>query len=191
MDSQLADLSTDEIVMAIRDGDIESYRQIVVRYQGEVMKIANAMILQASDRDDLVQQVFVRVFQRLEQYETGRGFGKWVKGIARNMVREELRKRCRYRGRIEAYAKSVLAFWDQRDGSADQDEERHRKQALAECLDGLKQPSSEAVRLHYLDAKKTDEVASILGCSGGAIRTLLCRARVQLRACLESKGVIT
>lgn len=194
MDPDAADLSTDEIVVEIGRGAIEAYRQIVVRYQREVIKIVNAMLLDVSARDDVVQQVFVRAFQKLDQYEIGRGFGKWLKAIARNLVREELRKRCRYRGRIEAYARSVLDQLDEGDsggGTVWREEERKRSLALNECLKTLEDSSAQAVRLHYLEGKKTEEIAGLLGRSAGAVRTLLCRARANLRSCMESKGVLT
>ena len=45
MNPESADLSTDEIVVTVRAGDVDSFRQIVVRYQGEVLKIVNAMLI--------------------------------------------------------------------------------------------------------------------------------------------------
>tara|TARA_R110002096_G_scaffold24760_19_gene78016 strand:- start:20846 stop:21427 length:582 start_codon:yes stop_codon:yes gene_type:complete len=193
MKPDAADFSTDEIVAQIRKGDVEAYRQIVVRYQGEVLKIVNAMLIDYSAREDVVQQVFVRAFQALDQYEIGRGFGKWVKAIARNMVREELRKRYRYKGRIEAYAKSVIERLDGVEANeiGKNEEIWLRRQALGECLGGLEESAAEAVRLHYLERKKTEEIAGVIGKSAGAVRTLLYRARGQLRKCMESKGVLT
>lgn len=108
MNAESADLSTDEIIAAVRAGDPEAYRQIVVRYQGEVLKIVNAMLVNYSAREDIVQQVFVNAYHGLHQYEPGRGFGQWLKQIARNKVREELRKQYRYQGRLEAYAKALV-----------------------------------------------------------------------------------
>lgn len=193
MKPDAADFSTDEIIAEIRGGDVEAYRQIVVRYQGEVLKIVNAMLIDYNAREDVVQQVFVRAFQALDQYEIGRGFGKWLKAIARNMVREELRKRYRYKGRIEAYAKSVIERFDTDDTNevGKNEEIWMRRQALSECIGGLEEKAAAAVKLHYLEQKKTEEIAGLIGRSAGAVRTLLYRARGQLRQCMESKGVLT
>jgi RNA polymerase sigma-70 factor (ECF subfamily) len=190
MPPDAADFSTDDVVAAVRRGEIELYRQIVVRYQGDVLKVVNAMLLDASAREDVVQQVFVLAFRRLDQYELGRGFGKWLKGIARHQVLEELRKRRRYRGRLDAYAGEL----EQRlraDEPADTDAERERRDALRECIESLEESTRRALRLHYVEARPTDVVGHLLGRSGGAVRTLLCRARGQLRRCLEAKGVLS
>lgn len=187
--AESADLSTDEIVAAVRGGDVEAYRQIVLRYQGEVLKIVNAMLVDYATRQDVAQQVLVKAFHSLHQYETGRGFGRWIKAIARNQVKEELRKQYRYSGRIEAYAKAVVERLDAPSEEADRERARQRGDALRDCLEHIDQASARAVRMHYLEHIKTDEIARILGSTGGAIRTMLYRARGQLRACLEGKGV--
>lgn len=182
-----ADLSTDEIVAAVLAGDLESYRQIVLRYQQEVMRVVNALVFDLSAREDIVQQVFVRAYRALDQYESGRGFGKWLKAIARNLVREELRKMLRHRGRVEAYARLAL---DRLDSPADEELRVARERALRECLGTLEQHdthAAKAVRWHYLEARGTEEIASEMKRSGGAVRTLLYRARAVLRDCMESK----
>jgi RNA polymerase sigma-70 factor (ECF subfamily) len=129
-------------------------------------------------------------FRKIDQYEIGRGFGKWIKAIARNRVREELRKRYRYKGRIAAYANLVVDRLDAADMEEADDEDRARREALNECVGMLADKAAQVVRLHYGDRKKTEQIASAIGRSGGAVRTLLYRARNQLKDCLESKGVM-
>ncbi len=191
MSADAADFSTDDVVAAVRRGEIELYRQIVVRYQGDVLRIVNAMLLDVSGREDVVQQVFVRAFQRLDQYEPGRGFGKWLKAIARNLVLEELRKRYRYRGKLDAYAVELEKRLESGDDRTEEDVDRERRDALRECLEGLEEATRRAIRLHYVEARATEVVGLELGRSGGAVRTMLCRARGQLRRCLEAKGVLS
>jgi RNA polymerase sigma-70 factor (ECF subfamily) len=182
-----ADFSTDEIVAAVLAGDLEAYRQIVLRYQNEVMRVVNALVFDLSAREDIVQQVFVRAYRALDQYESGRGFGKWLKAIARNLVREELRKTLRHRGRVEAYAKLALERLDSPD---DEELRLAREQALRDCLEIMEQQdthAARAVRWHYLEARQTADIAVEMKRSAGAVRTLLYRARALLRDCLESK----
>lgn len=182
-----ADLSTDEIVALVRAGEIEAYRQIVLRYQNDVMRVVNALVIDVSAREDIVQQVFLRAFRALDQYELGRGFGSWLKAIARNLVREELRKMLRHRGRVEAYATLAL---QRLDSPEDEQLRQERERALIECLEELDRcdtHAAQAVHRHYFDALRTDQIASEMKRSGGAIRTLLYRARAVLRDCLETK----
>ncbi len=190
MNNESADLSTDDVIRAVRNGELEAYRQIVARYQGDVLKIVNAMLSNPSTRDDVVQQVFVQAYQNLHQYEIGRGFSQWIKAITRNKVKEELRKLYRYQGRIEAYAKALVDRLEHPDEEKNREVAQIRNSALQECLKTLEGTSADAVKLHYIDGKKTEDVASTVGKSAGAIRTLLYRARGQLRACMEGKGVL-
>lgn len=189
--SDPADLSTDELVAAVLAGEIETYRQIVLRYQNDVMRVVNALVFELSAREDIVQQVFVRAYRALDQYEFGRGFGKWLKAIARNLVREELRKMLRHRGRVEAYATLAL---ERLDSPEDEELRLARERALRDCLDTLEEldtHAARAVRSHYLEARRTEEIAAEMTRSGGAIRTLLYRARAILRDCIESKQSFT
>jgi len=134
--------------------------------------------------------VFIRAFQKLHQYETGRGFAKWLKAITRNMVREELRKRYRYQNRIKKYAERVIDEMEE-DSHADREAaQRDKQRTLNECIDLLEEKAGKAGRLHYVEQKATEQVAQTLGRTGGAVRPLLYRARAQLKPCLESPGVM-
>lgn len=75
------------------------------------------------------------------------------------------------------------------DSPADREDTRRRSEALDECLDSLEENAGQSIRLRYLEHKTSEEIAETMGRSSGAIRTLLYRARAQLRTCMESKGV--
>jgi len=151
------------------------------------------MVIDSAAREDVVQQVFIRAYRALDQYEIGRGFGHWVKAIARNLVREELRKMLRHRGRVEAYARLALDRLDAVTpaGATEEEESRAaRETALRECLDGLDTAAARVVRQHYIEGRKTGEIAAEMRRTDGAVRTLLYRSRALLRDCLESKHAL-
>lgn len=187
--SDPADWPTDDIVAAILDGEIEEFRHLVRRYQSAVAAIAHATLGDSDQVADLVQQVFIRAFENLDQFDQEKSFSLWIKGIARNVVREELRKKFRYRGRLEKYSRlweERLTLQSGRDCFTDDS-----RNALEECIRRLDESAARAVLLHYFEQRKTEEIGELLGRKSGAIRTLLHRARIALRDCLVNKGVVS
>src|SRR5688572_1855499 len=87
--------STDDLVRRVLAGETQTFVQIVRRYEREVWKIVALMLRDHTATENFVQQCFVNAYERLGQYEVGRDFGLWLKAIARNLVRNELRRHTR------------------------------------------------------------------------------------------------
>lgn len=176
--------ATDEaLVSAVRAGRTGEFAELVRRYQSDVMRIVAALLYDRSATDDLVHDVFVHAYRGLETFDAGRDFGPWVRTIARNAVREHLRRAVRYRKRLADYG-DVLAAGAGDDLLAGETMERLQR-LLDGCLRRMPERSAAAVKLHYLGGLDTAAVAVELGTSPGAIRNLLCRTRVALRHCME------
>jgi len=164
-------------------GDTDLYEQIVRRYQADVFRIARTLIYDQTAVDDVVQQVFLNAYMHLADVDLGRDLGPWLRTIARNAVREHLRKTSRYTRRLLAYADAFDQF-NPRDGS-EADSRRHLSHALKRCLEHLPERSAEAVSLRYFEGLSYDDIAAKTGSRPGALRNLLARVRTHLRACIE------
>lgn len=177
------DLTTDELISAVRAGETGLYAEVVCRYQQSVLRIVNAMLYDRSAAEDMVQQVFFNAYQHLDRFELGRNFGNWIRMIARNVVREELRRASRYDARLKAYAEVLAARWSGDERIEEQ--ERESSASLDECLRKLADRAAEVVRLRYHEGWDCERIAGELDTSPGAVRNVLCRARAQLRECLN------
>jgi len=180
------DLATDTLVRMVLEGRSGLFEHVVRRYQADVHKLASMLLLDRSATEDIVQEVFVKAFTRIDQYRTGEGFGRWLRGIARNEIRQLMRTEARYRVRLRAYAELVetrLALAD--DGDEELDE---RLRVLRGCMDKLDDDAARAIRLRYMQAMAPGEVAAEIGKTNGATRTWLHRIREQLRRCMSSNG---
>lgn len=169
----------------VRAGDVEAYAAVVRQYQGEVWKVVMFALRDLDGSADLVQQTFVKAYCKLDRFESGRSFGAWVRGIARNLVREELRRRGRECKRYAAYQKhlEVVAPNDLR---ADE-HERALREALERCREELSLPAQRALELRYERGLGFDAVAEALDRTMAAARQLLQRTRLQLRSCIEQR----
>jgi RNA polymerase sigma-70 factor (ECF subfamily) len=180
------DYSIDELVPLILGGQADLFEEIVRRYQGEVFRAVSALLYDRGPSEDLVQQVFVSAYFALSGFRPGMDFGPWIRTIARNAVREELRKQARYERRLRTY-REVLEARLADDTRAEADQEALQKN-LQQCLARLPEREAAAVRMRYQEGKEFDEIGAVLGGSNAAIRNLLCRARSRLREWMGREG---
>jgi RNA polymerase sigma-70 factor, ECF subfamily len=173
---------TDSLVERVMDGDINAYGDIVVRHQAEVWAITSALLVDKSQAQDLVQETFVRAYRQLSRYERGRDFGAWLRTIARNLVRNELRRRGRQLNLLALYHSEL----EMQLADGDTHDERHDRlfTALEHCLNALPEPAANVVNLRYEQGLDFEEIASKLNRTVPASRQLLSRARLWLRDCL-------
>ena len=171
------------LVEAVRAGQLEAFAELVRRFQHDVLRIVSALLYDRAGTEDLVQQVFVNAYRGLGTFELGRDVGPWLRTIARNTVREHLRRSARYRQRLADYGDLLAA-----EAAADAwpMERVERLQRLLDvCLQRLPDRSAQALKLHYVEDRDTATVAAELGTSPGAVRNLLCRLRIALRQCID------
>jgi RNA polymerase sigma-70 factor (ECF subfamily) len=177
--------SVDGLVRRVREGEVELYAEIVRRYQGDVWKVVCALLRDLKASEDLVQQAFVQAFQYLDRFRPGEDFGAWVRQIARNLVRQELRTRARESRRLEAYS-AILEERLRDDREADRRRERVAE-ALRACREGLPERGAEALAMRYERAMGFEEIAGSMGRTVEATRQLLVRVRSMLRGCIERR----
>jgi len=177
---------TDSIVVRVLGGEIDAYEAIVRAYQQEVWKVVAAMLFDAQRTEDLVQKAFINAYQHLHQYQRGRDFGVWLKEIARNQVRQELRRSAREDHRLEVYHTHLLHTYDAPATSALADA---LAEALRDCTQMLPPASAKVVELRYQSGLNFGEIAALLGRTVAATRQQLARIRLALRDCLEKHPV--
>lgn len=143
--------------------------------------------VKADSVDDLAQETFMAAFRELDRFDSDQDFGKWLRGIARNLARNELRKSAR-RSRIKDtdLTEHLLAETD-RDQSEDVFEENDFR-SLRDCLEQLPEKSRKLVSGRYADEWKAPYLADQFQMSATAVRLALMRIRRQLKTCIEKRG---
>ncbi len=106
--------------------------------------------------------------------------------IARNVVREELRRSIRYHTYLNAYTEQLNKLWI--DDEAADEEERSLDSSLEECLKRLADRTAKIVNLRYYEDWSCDRIAQEMAMTSGAVRNVLCRARIQLHECITGES---
>lgn len=168
------------IVREVLDGRTEQFRLLVTRYQNLVAGIAWRSGCRRDDVEDVVSEVFLKVYRNLHQYRPDHAFSTWLYKLTANHVVDRSRRMKKERGRTEMPEQVE----DKSPGVDDALETDERHSLVRRALDHVDERYREVMHLVYVEGLKVDETARILGIPEGTVKTRLMRGRDALRKVL-------
>lgn len=163
---------------------LEERSRLFLQHQRSLRSFVRAMIKDAEDADDLVQEVGVRVLSKDVPGVAAPDFPAWCRGVARNLVLHYWRSRQRRRETTsERYADIVARAYDEADADADAWSER--RGALMTCLEQLGPPARELLVSRYVEHLTSDVIAARTNRSAVSVRKALMRIRESLLRCIQ------
>jgi RNA polymerase sigma-70 factor (ECF subfamily) len=169
-------------------GDMGAFEQLVERHQRMVVGTVGRMLGTNSDAEDIAQQVFVRVWKNVKRYEPRAKFTTWLLKITRNLVFNELRRRSRHPA-VPLQSETEEEERPLKDEQAVAPDaallERELQKAVDAAIAELPETQRMAVILRRYEELSYEEIAEALDQSVSAVKSLLFRARTQLRESLK------
>jgi len=172
------------VVRASLDGDERAFTELVVRYQTRLLNFVYRTIGDRERAEDLVQEVFVRVYRHLHRFDQAKKFSTWIYTIASNLAKNELRNRSR---NPLVYFQALKKQWDtdhrplQFEDTSSKPDDLYHKRHLRELVEWSVAQLPEHHRvvfvLRELEGKSYEEIADITGCNLGTVKSRLNRAR--------------
>jgi RNA polymerase sigma-70 factor (ECF subfamily) len=176
---------TDDALVALTlAGETRAFAVLVKRHQWSVRAVVSG-VMDRSTIENLVQQTFVNAYEHLEQYRQGEALGAWLCGIARNLLRQELRRSSRESRQYRMY-REYLDLQLNADGDFEA-AQRRLIEVTRRCRDALAEAAAQAISLRYEQALPVDAIATALGRTALATRQLLFRARLAIKECVDKK----
>ena len=179
-----------ELVKRARKGDLEAYDQLVRRYQERIYATVYHMTSNHEDANDLAQEAFIKGFQALKSFKGGSSFYTWVYRIAVNKTINFLKQR-KNRAQMSLNDLDFNAEHDPDLVALISDKTPRREAGLAELqeklnegMQKLSEPHRLVVTLHDVQGLSHEEIAKIMGCNIGTVRSRLFYARQQLQGFL-------
>lgn len=169
---------------AARRGDREAFAALVAATQTVVTSIALAVVRDVQHSEDIAQEAYVRVWQRLDRLNNPDSFLPWLRQITRNLARDHLRRKRVRPGDTsdETDGEMALEVSGPKHASAEDSVERdERDRIIREALEALPAESREVLTLFYREGESSRQVAVLLGLGEAAVRKRLERARKRLR----------
>jgi RNA polymerase sigma-70 factor, ECF subfamily len=175
------------LIARVRAGDVAAYDELVHKYERQIFRIAQHITQNREDAEDVMQDAFVKAFEKLDQFQGNSKFYTWLVRIAVNESLMRLRKR--RTGKMVSIDEDLQT----EEGSVPRDfadwapnpEQNYNQAELAEILrktiQGLPPGFRVVFVLRDVDGLSTEETAETLGLSIPAVKSRLLRARLQLR----------
>jgi RNA polymerase sigma-70 factor (ECF subfamily) len=168
-------------MLAYQGGDERAFDRLVETYSGQVFALFTRFLGAASEREDLVQEVFLRVIRARERYTPTARFSTWLYRIAFNLAVNQT-ERAEPEGSLETEAFEPLTTTDARTDPASQLERGDVVTAVRAAIAALPQTQRMALILAKYEEMPYADIAIVLRTSEKAIKSMVHRARENLRA---------
>lgn len=178
------------LMLEVREGSAIAFEQLVARYQDRLVTVLSHMLGDRDQAEDLAQEVFLRVYRSRARYQPGAKFATWLFTIANNTALNALRSRARRR-EVNLVARQSGSF---RGGPLDrmlqassgqmparQIEKAELRAIVRLALESLNERQRMAVLLCKFEEMSYADIAEAMELTPKAVKSLLARARVNLR----------
>jgi RNA polymerase sigma-70 factor (ECF subfamily) len=187
--------SDNSLVKEFISGNDAAFAQIVTRYKDSITNYLNMMVGDYDTAIDLSQETFIRVYKNIGRYSNFYQFSTWIYRIATNLAIDEMRYRKR-RGRV--FYRNILGnrpsaeggsrefeITDVRRGPREEVLRKESSRILGDAIRSLPPKYRTAFIMKEVENLPYDEIAKVLNCSAGTIKSRLHRARELLQRKLE------
>ena len=192
--NEFDELLDHEVVESCQTGNRAAFEELVKRYQKRVFGLLYQLAPEWRDLNDLSQEAFIRVYRGIKNLRNPRTFKSWLNQIVLNLFYDELRKRPRTIRTISIDQKmesddgeSEFAR-DISDTALRPDELTSNKElakVIREAMAQLPEQFRTAIVLRELQGLQYEEIAEILGCALGTVKSRIWRARDRLQVLLQ------
>lgn len=179
----IEDEKDDVLVEAARSGDARAFESLVARHEVRVIRIVRFLGIPSAEREDVAQEVFLKVFRHLSTYSRGRSFSAWLYSIA-------VRAAYDWRARARRVSVREVTWSDEADAKvsgeayAVEQPPGDLARRLESALGTLSERERAVFVLKELEGLETDDIARVLRLSSVTVRRHLGLARARLQKSL-------
>ena len=183
-------MTEQELIAALRQQDAAAFQQLFSLYADKIYRLALSLLHDETEAEGVVQDSFMRVIERIDQFEGRSQLGTWIYRIAHNLTQDRLRRRQRIGYFNEDddesdFSPQILVDWSSSPEEALSTTEL--TEAIIQAVDTLSLNLRAVFILRDIDGLSTEETAAALDLSAAAVKVRLHRARLQIREILSAQ----
>ncbi|MDD8020485.1 MAG: RNA polymerase sigma factor [Acidobacteriota bacterium] len=169
------------LVSRVKEGDREAFMKLVGLYQQKIFVLTYSMVREREDALDLVQETFLRLYEKINTYRPGENFSAWLMKIARNICIDFIRKqKARRKESLDSLSPDRIDLAD-----SGQDPARFNPgEIIQKAVSRLPAKQQAVFVLHHYQDLKYEEIAGELKISAGTVKSLHYKAVRKLRKML-------
>jgi len=176
----------EDLVAAVLAGDRDRFGDLVERYQGRLVNYLYRLLRNLDEAHELAQEVFLKVYQALDRYDSRYRFSTWLFRVAQNAAIDQIRRR---RLKLVPIHRQEEGDEEGRDWDLPGPERgpyrhlrnRERGEAIQQAIDGLPWEYRELIVLRHYGELSYEEIAGVKGMPLGTVKNKLFRGRQMLK----------
>ncbi len=174
------------IIKRCKDGDHDAFNELFAEYETKVINIAYGMLSDRDDAHDAAQEVFIRVYRNISGFKENSSLSTWIYRITSNVCNDILRKRMKHSNTVSINVSNddeeyELHIRDTAPLPDEYAEHNETQRAVRKAISELSTEYREVITLCDVEDMSYDDIALILKCPVGTVKSRLNRARKALR----------
>ena len=179
----------EEIVAVVLGGDIESFEELILRYQPKIFGMARKYFRNESDVEDLVQTIFTKTCKKLGSFKKTAPFEHWFMRLSVNTCYDALRRRTKHREQAVSDLMFEDESWQNRLDNIPDSEDQESLDKANELVHSVMEQISNKARIvltmQELEGRSIKEISELTGWSISLVKVQAFRARKEMRAAVE------
>lgn len=177
-------------IKRLKVGDKSAFEKLFTEYKNMIYTIVNRMVYNKNKVDDLVADIFVKIYQNIRRFDERSKLSTWMYRIAYNHCLDYIRKAKRdplesYEPLDSKFHLSCNAFDNEKTLLKEE-----REQVLYALVDSMPERYRMVLNFHYFKGISYRDISEIMGIPMGTVKTYLFRAKVYLREKMKKSGVL-
>ena len=180
------------LVKRAQAGDKRAFELLVSKYQRRILRLLSRILHNQSDVEDIAQETFLKAYRALPKFRNESAFYTWLYRIAGNTARNHISSKHNQvfvSDQIESQDGETFSLLDNlTDGETPETHMHNREivEALQEAIDDLPEQLRQAIELRELEGLTYEEIATVMDCPVGTVRSRIFRAREALSERLKA-----
>lgn len=183
---------TDEEVVVMARKDKMFFGNIVTRYEAKLRRYIERLgVRNNEDQEDVLQEIFIKVYKNLNSFDTDLKFSSWIYRVAHNEAVSWFRKKnVRPEGHLVTESDNIISFLaTKEDGAEEQFDQRINATIIATALWQIDEKYRDPLILRFFEHKEYEEISDILKIPIGSVGTLIHRGKHQLAQRIDENQI--
>lgn len=180
-----------QLIHNAKNGDVEAFEIIIEKYQQQIFNIAFRMMGNYDDASDSAQNAIIKIFKNLKNFEGKSKLSTWIYRIVTNTCLDELRKKSRQniisinQSHDDKNLGKEIQIEDKGNSPQDHVEKNEMQKVILNALEKMSPDHKAVIVLRDIKGLSYEEIARIVECNEGTVKSRINRARKSLKKALE------
>lgn len=185
---ELKDADDAELIIAVLAGNLKAFDELVFRYQRAMLTVAQQIVRNPADAEDIVQDAFLLAFEALPQLDNLERFGSWLYSITRNRALRFMKRAKKIQLHEDEDAELQIQSDPKTSDPAQIIERQSTQQIVQEAITSLPSDFQEVIKLYYWVEMPQKRIAEFLSLPLTTVKWRLHKAKDLLKSLLEKRG---